>query len=669
MKKQLLSVLITIIYLDATAQTIPNYVPTNGLVSWYPFNGNANDESGNGNHGTVNGPIVTTDRFGVNSKAYSFFSCNEIHANINTSSITSGMTLSFWFYRNAIGCIGPRVMEFSPGSNSPGQLIIEENYPSGVRLSEYTSGGFNIGGWLNFSALVNQTWSNYVYTNDGTFQKLYQNGVLINTYSSPGNSVLNGDVAFGRMNHPAYDGIDGKLDDIGIWNGALTQQEISDLYQPNITPPSSFCFNTANYYNVNTNPVGITSGDFNGDGNKDLAVTNNLSNNVSILLGDIAGNFSPATNYTLTSNPAEIITADFNGDSNLDLAVTGGINNVWILLGNGSGTFSIATSFSASLYPGSLCASDFNGDGDLDLAVANGNSANSISILIGNGVGGFSPATDYPVGTCPCGLSCIKAGDFNNDSKVDLAIANQNSNDVSVIIGNGLGSFGSPASFAVGSSPWSVVLNDFNGDTFLDVATSNQNSNNVSLLLGDGAGNLGIASNFSVGLKPEMLVCADFDGDTKTDIATCDRNSNTISVIAGDGLGGFAPPTSFVSTSEPFALCVNDFNNDSKMDIATANFSSNNVSVLLNCNTLVGILKNDFENSFTVYPNPTSDLVNINSFSKIALQKYIVLDCLGRQVLNGQFSIENSTINLNGLAKGIYFIRLNDNRSIKVLKK
>ena len=57
-----------------------------------------------------------------------------------------------------------------------------------------------------------------------------------------------------------------------------------------------------------------------------------------------------------------------------------------------------------------------------------------ISILIGNGVGGFSPATDYPVGTCPCGLSCIKAGDFNNDSKVDLAIANQNSNDVSVII-------------------------------------------------------------------------------------------------------------------------------------------------------------------------------------------------------------------------------------------
>ncbi len=400
-----------------------------------------------------------------------------------------------------------------------------------------------------------------------------------------------------------------------------------------------------------------------------MAVTNNLSNNVSILLGDIAGNFSPATNYTLTSNPAEIITADFNGDSNLDLAVTGGINNVWILLGNGSGTFSIATSFSASLYPGSLCASDFNGDGDLDLAVANGNSANSISILIGNGVGGFSPATDYPVGTCPCGLSCIKAGDFNNDSKVDLAIANQNSNDVSVIIGNGLGSFGSPASFAVGSSPWSVVLNDFNGDTFLDVATSNQNSNNVSLLLGDGAGNLGIASNFSVGLKPEMLVCADFDGDTKTDIATCDRNSNTISVIAGDGLGGFAPPTSFVSTSEPFALCVNDFNNDSKMDIATANFSSNNVSVLLNCNTLVGILKNDFENSFTVYPNPTSDLVNINSFSKIALQKYIVLDCLGRQVLNGQFSIENSTINLNGLAKGIYFIRLNDNRSIKVLKK
>ena len=234
-KKNLLLTAIAIFGLATItmAQTIPIYVPTNGLVGWWPFTGNAIDSSGNGNNGTVNGPTLTTNRYGTNNSAYSFFSCNEIHANINTSSITSQMTLSFWFYRNSVGCIGPRLMEFNPNNNTPGQLIIEENYPTGVRLSEYTSGGFNVAGWLNFSTLVNQTWSHYVYTNDGTFQKLYQNGVLINTYNSPGNSILNGDVAFGRMNHPAYDGIDGKLDDIGIWNRALTQQEITDLYNAN----------------------------------------------------------------------------------------------------------------------------------------------------------------------------------------------------------------------------------------------------------------------------------------------------------------------------------------------------------------------------------------------------------------------------------------------------
>jgi hypothetical protein len=231
-KKNLLMTAVAILCFAtiSIAQTVPSYVPTSGLVGWWPFTGNAIDSSGNGNNGTVSGPTPTTDRYGANNSAYSFFGCNEIHANVNTASITIGMTLSFWFYRNTTGCLGPRLMEFNPVNNTPGQLIIEENYPAGVRLSEYTSGGFNPSGWLNFSNLVNQTWSHYVYTNDGIFQKLYQNGILINTYNSPGNSILNGDVAYGRMNHPAYDGIDGKLDDIGLWNRALTQAEITDLY-------------------------------------------------------------------------------------------------------------------------------------------------------------------------------------------------------------------------------------------------------------------------------------------------------------------------------------------------------------------------------------------------------------------------------------------------------
>jgi len=213
---------------DSTFATIKDAVDlVTGLVAYYPFNGNANDESGNGNNGTVNGATLTTDRFGNANKAYSFSSCNEVHANVNTTSITKEMTLAFWYYRNDVGCIGPRVMEFSQGSNAHGQLIIEENYPTGIRLSEITTGGTT--DWRYFSTLENKKWAYYVYTNDGSQQKLYQNGILINSYASPGYSVLDGNVAFGRMNHPAYDGVNGKLDDIRIYNRALNQSEITYL--------------------------------------------------------------------------------------------------------------------------------------------------------------------------------------------------------------------------------------------------------------------------------------------------------------------------------------------------------------------------------------------------------------------------------------------------------
>jgi len=212
----------------STQDSIPSWL-TNGLVGYWPFNGNANDESGNGNNGTVNGAILASDRLGNANSAYSF-TCNSINANINTTSITNQMTLSFWYLRTAQGCISPRVMEFSQGSNLPGQLIIEENYPTGIKIGHVTSAGLsNTFGWMQFNTLVNQTWSHYIYTNDGAIAKIYQNGILINQYNSPGLPVLDGDVAFGWMNHPANDGVNGKLDDISIYNRALSASEVAYL--------------------------------------------------------------------------------------------------------------------------------------------------------------------------------------------------------------------------------------------------------------------------------------------------------------------------------------------------------------------------------------------------------------------------------------------------------
>jgi hypothetical protein len=232
--------------MTVTAQTIPSYIPTNGLVGWWPFNGNANDESGNGNHGTVNGATLTMDRNGVAGKAYYFSGsgCTTfIQANVNTSSIQSGLTISIWLLRSGAGCFGPRILEFGNNpvhNDGPGvaQWGWDNNYSYGG-FGSVTSTGQHV--WSAFNARLNNVWTHLVYTNDGSFGRFYQDGVLINTVTSSGYPILASNVAFGRMNHPAYDALNGKLDDIGVWNRALSQQEITALYTgvPPCTPTSS----------------------------------------------------------------------------------------------------------------------------------------------------------------------------------------------------------------------------------------------------------------------------------------------------------------------------------------------------------------------------------------------------------------------------------------------
>ena len=219
----------------ANAQTIPSYIPTSGLVGWWPFNGNANDESGNGNNGTNFGAAGTPDRFGNINSAYYFSStgcATRIDATINTTSIISALTISVWVLKSGAGCLNPRVLDFyAPGG--PGQLDIGWD----------NSGFGNIGSITSTSAIIatawtkplNNVWTNLVYTNNGSSGKFYQDGVLFNTIASTGNPILSGNAAFGRMNHPSNDAFNGKLDDIAIWNRALSNCEVQQLYMASLT--------------------------------------------------------------------------------------------------------------------------------------------------------------------------------------------------------------------------------------------------------------------------------------------------------------------------------------------------------------------------------------------------------------------------------------------------
>ena len=337
-------------------------------------------------------------------------------------------------------------------------------------------------------------------------------------------------------------------------------------------------FSAATTFAVGSLPISVAVGDFNGDGKQDLAVTNQESDNVSILLGDGAGNFSAPTNFAVGHVPKSVAVGDFNDDGKQDLAVANGSGSVSILLGDGAGNFSGATNLGAGDNPVSVAAGDFNGDGKQDLAVANFGS-NNVSILLGDGAGNFSAPINFAVGNRP---QSVAVGDFNGDGKQDLAVANiWPDNNVSILLGDGAGNFGAATNFAVGDQPHFVAVGDFNGDGKQDLAVANIGSNNVSILLGDGAGNFNAPTNFVVGSEPVSVAAGDFNGDGKQDLAVANTVSDNVSILLGDGAGNFSAPTNFSTGNAPLSVAVGDFNGDGKQDLAVANFALANVSILL----------------------------------------------------------------------------------------
>jgi hypothetical protein len=240
------------------------------------------------------------------------------------------------------------------------------------------------------------------------------------------------------------------------------------------------------------------------------------------------------------------------------------------------GSFTVLGNQGTGSAPSSVAGGDFNGDGKPDLAVANIQS-NNVSVLLGNGDGTFQTAVNYPVGGSP---SSVAVGDLNGDGKLDLVVANSGSNTVSVLLGNGNGTFQAAINHAVGNSPKSVAIGNFNGDGKLDLAVANPGSNTVSVLLGNGDGTFGITQSYNIGNNPCSVAIGDFNGDGKADLVTADY-SGGVSILLGNGAGLFSWAGDYVSGDSPVSVAVGDLNGDGKLDLATANYDGNDVSILL----------------------------------------------------------------------------------------
>ena len=241
--------------------------------------------------------------------------------------------------------------------------------------------------------------------------------------------------------------------------------------------------------------------------------------------------FVPPTYGSGGGGARAIAVADFNGDGKQDLAVTNHCfdsnctsGSVAVLLGKGDGAYQPAVAYDAAGYfTQSVTAADFNGDGKLDLALANQCSDlsctnGSVTVLLGNGDGSFRAAVSYASGG---DASFVTAGDLNGDGKLDLVVANYEIDNVGVLLGNGDGTFQSVSTYASGGeNASSVALADLNGDGRLDLAVTNYLSGTVAVLLGNGNGTFQSAVSYSTGgALASTVVVADFNHDNKPDLA------------------------------------------------------------------------------------------------------------------------------------------------------
>jgi hypothetical protein len=347
------------------------------------------------------------------------------------------------------------------------------------------------------------------------------------------------------------------------------------------------------------------AGDFNGDGKPDIAVSFGFS--LLVYLGNGDGTFQPAVESDAVVQGTPLV-GDFNRDGKVDVAL--GYENGFVLYtGNGDGTFNEAGQ-TLSRTASSFGAADINGDGALDLFLT-ARYDNFVAVFLGKGNGTFKSEVNYPTGNIPFGVA---AGDLNGDGKLDLAVADFNcpgtpcsDGYVSVLLGNGDGTFQGHVDYPVGVTPDAVTLADFNGDGKLDLAVGSGDpsaTGSIFVLLGNGDGTLQPQTTWSTGAtgnQPLALFTGDFNNDGKLDLISTNSSGNGISVLLGNGDGTFQNPSSFGNAPESTAALA-DFNGDGRLDIG-GNFGNFAYVLMLNSSAIpVATLSQ----SFLTFPDQTN---------------------------------------------------------------
>ncbi len=533
-----------------------------------------------------------------------------------------------------------------------------------IRTWNYSSLSGNVEIWL-YDPAANVGNGGFTYLPDAGLQMLlgrtpddgiqHERGSNINLGDFDGDQILDiivhvGGLAPGAFNAPP-EGLPERL----YWfkgKHPANPADVSDLFEAPV--------------NQNPNPgIGLTGllnpdgsryygsfwestiGDFNHDGNLDLAGVGGFS--TFVVLGNGDGTFFDARRYDF--GDWDIVNADLDRDGDLDLVLNhGGFGPNAVRRGRGDGAFGPLEFISDPQgRGGSLVIHDLNGDGRLDLfesdpgnsagaynrytvwlqplpglqAVATGdvdgdgnqdilavNQANNhLKVMLGNGDNTFDRLHDVIVGRGPVALAL---GNLDGDANLDAVTANELGNTISILLGNGNGTF-DRTDLPTGRKPSSVAVGDVNRDGLTDIAVTNRADNTVYLFMGQGGGAFSAPAEMPTGAQPSDVVLTDLNGDGFVDLVISNQGDNTVSVQYGDGAGSFGTAVSYFAGNGPRSVAVGDINGDGRPDLVAANPTDDGVSLLLNQGN------NHFGNAIPIRTgvNPMSvELADVNGDGK-----------------------------------------------------
>ena len=292
------------------------------------------------------------------------------------------------------------------------------------------------------------------------------------------------------------------------------------------------------------------------------------------------------TSNTLTTGdgPSAIVAIDLNGDSRPDLAVANRLtHNVQIFLNTGRGTFLAPQTISLpnNANPVAITAGDFTGDGLVDLLVAS-QGDNKLTLLRNSTENSFTTSTTFALNATP---TSITAGRIDSDSDLDLIVTFGESDTANVLLNDSTGTFSSAATLTTGDEPRAATLADFDNDHDLDLVIANRGSDTLTFFANT-------SSTFSTGTtisaggrNPQSVAAADFDLDGDVDLVVANNGSSSGTSIAlhlNRGNATFASPVTFAGGSTPIAVQAADLDSDGALDLAVLNQNTNTISLLLN---------------------------------------------------------------------------------------